>query len=553
MKKLSQMILMLSLVLITACGQKENTDIGVQPANQADRVVQASITQIEGNLIYVKPLPGSWELQSSSSFTLSADLIEKGAGYDIGTVLEITYDGNIQETWPARFDNIEKVVVSDSTLPDVDYKVQYIRTNGYSDGEEYPKIFWIATAKELKEYYEANKEKYNLESRENPYSDETIGFEDAIKNYDEHFFEENELIFVLLEEGSGSIRHEVTEVKVLPSQVEGKQYAIQPVVERLVPQVGTDDMAEWHIIIEVNKQYASSVSELKAPDITDVYAAEVSDSTKENAYMDTASVGGPYGQISVFLPGTWSAEACPVDSGKMTVGLYGMFLYPQDAKDGHIELFYADSFGVCGTGLSEEEVTIAGDSAHMGTYDNNEHWDFITYGGVNTKIVATHSDCTSWTDEMWEEAFSILDTVKFDQSRTEGGAGQYIPESQNDTIAVIMSVSNITPSGLTVHFRQYDKRNTKELLYGEGYLLERLEDSSWVEVPRIIENGAFTDEGYSIPTEGEAVIETNWEWLYGKLTSGTYRITKTVWDGSNAGGHVNIPAYLLKAQFYLAD
>ena len=32
-------------------------------------------------------------------------------------------------------------------------------------------------------------------------------------------------------------------------------------------------------------------------------------------------------------------------------------------------------------------------------------------------------------------------------------------ESQDDTIAVIMSVSNVTPTGLTVHFRQYDKRD----------------------------------------------------------------------------------------------
>ena len=466
MKKLSQIIFMLSLLLITACEQKaDNTDIGEQSANQAGRVVQASITQMEGNLVYVEPVPGSWELQSSSSFTLSADLIEKGADYDIGTVLEITYDGNIQETWPARFENIEKVVVSDDNLPDVDFKAQYIRTNGYSDGEEYPKIFWIATAKELKEYYEANKEKYDLKSREHPYSDETIGFADAIKNYDEHFFEENELIFVLLEEGSGSIRHEVMGVKALPSQDEGKQYAIQPVVERLVPQVGTADMAEWHIIIEVSKKFGSQVSVLERPVITDMESQVI---PNEMVNADIASVVGPYGQISVSIPGTWNAEAYPVDSGKMTVGLYGMFLYPKDAKDGHIELFYANSFGVCGTGLSQEEVTLAGDSAHMGTYDNNQHWNFITYGGVNTKIVATHSDCTSWTDEMWEEALSILDTVKFDQSRTEGGAGQYIPESENDTIAVIMSVSNITPSGLTVHFRQYDKRNTKELLYGEG-------------------------------------------------------------------------------------
>ena len=36
-------------------------------------------------------------------------------------------------------------------------------------------------------------------------------------------------------------------------------------------------------------------------------------------------------------------------------------------------------------------------------------------------------------------------------------------------------------------------------------------------VPMIIDNGVFTDIGYNIPKSGEAEIETNWEWLYGKI------------------------------------
>ena len=99
---------------------------------------------------------------------------------------------------------------------------------------------------------------------------------------------------------------------------------------------------------------------------------------------------------------------------------------------------------------------------------------------------------------MWEDALLILDSMKFDTTKTEGGIEQYIPESENDTIAVIMSVTNVTPTGLTVHFRQYDKRETEELLYGEEYQLERLEGTEWVEVPQIIDNGAFNDIGYTL-------------------------------------------------------
>ena len=147
--------------------------------------------------------------------------------------------------------------------------VLYIRTNGYHEGETYPKTFWITSREELEEYYEANREKYDLQSRENPYSDETIGFADAVKGYDASFFEQNDLIFVLLEEGSGSIRHKVVSVDITLSQKEDKLYELQPEIQRLIPECGTDDMAEWHIILEIPKEYGKTVSDLKAPVLTD--------------------------------------------------------------------------------------------------------------------------------------------------------------------------------------------------------------------------------------------------------------------------------------------
>lgn len=55
----------------------------------------------------------------------------------------------------------------------IDFAVQYIRTDGYIDGEKYPKTIWITSVSELKEYYNANKDKYYLESVEHPYSDQT--------------------------------------------------------------------------------------------------------------------------------------------------------------------------------------------------------------------------------------------------------------------------------------------------------------------------------------------------------------------------------------------
>jgi hypothetical protein len=53
-------------------------------------------------------------------------------------------------------------------------------------------------------------------------------------------------------------------------------------------------------------------------------------------------------------------------------------------------------------------------------------------------------------------------------------------------------------------------------------------DGVWQDVPHVIDNYAFTAIGY-IPNEnGEVKFTINWEWLYGKLPSGTYRLWKQV-------------------------
>ena len=136
---------------------------------------------------------------------------------------------------------------SKETGTDVQWVAQYIRTNGYSEGVLYPSVRIIDSQQELKDYYNTWHEVFDLERKEKVYSDTTIGFLDACDQYDETFFEKNYLIFVLLEEGSGSIRHEVRSVE----QTEDKKISIS--IDRKVPEVGTDDMAQWHIILELSR------------------------------------------------------------------------------------------------------------------------------------------------------------------------------------------------------------------------------------------------------------------------------------------------------------
>lgn len=134
------------------------------------------------------------------------------------------------------------------TGTDVQWAAQYIRTNGgYEATVLYPCIRIIHSVQELNDYYNTWHDDFDLERKDKVYSDTTIGFLDACDQYDEAFFEKNYLIFVVLEEGSGSIRHEVRSVQ----QTADKKISIS--IDRKVPEVGTDDMAEWHIILELSR------------------------------------------------------------------------------------------------------------------------------------------------------------------------------------------------------------------------------------------------------------------------------------------------------------
>ncbi len=112
------------------------------------------------------------------------------------------------------------------------FEANYIRTNGYHSGREYPVVNVVHSVEELNTYYEANKSDYDL-----------ADFWDACTEYDDAYFENRVLVIVLLEEGSGSYRHNVEKV-----WVENGKLSID--ITTLVPEVGTCDMAEWHILIE---------------------------------------------------------------------------------------------------------------------------------------------------------------------------------------------------------------------------------------------------------------------------------------------------------------
>lgn len=254
--------------------------------------------------------------------------------------------------------------------------------------------------------------------------------------------------------------------------------------------------------------------------------------------------GGPYGEISISLPLGWSYEVCPIDSDNLSAGMYGIHFYPEGVTKGYVELAYIDFFGVCGTGLAEQTVTLAGSSANIGTYDNHEYWDFISFQGECEGMVALTYSVEEWWSEYGAQVLDILDTLSFDQSVKEGGAYVYHEEAQIDEIGLYFSLKNISSTGASLVFKRYDvEAPTGTLQFGDEFMIETKKDGGWEEVPVIVEgNYAFNAVAYML-TSDMVEQELDWEWLYGELAPGEYRIRKSVDDFRKTGDYDKYTIY----------
>ena len=96
-----------------------------------------------------------------------------------------------------------------------------------------------------------------------------------------------------------------------------------------------------------------------------------------------------------------------------------------------------------------------------------------------------------------------------------------------------MGVTDVSATGLAVKFVQsgiFPGSDRGQLMYGTDYTLERLENGQWAEVEALPQENpvGWATVGYTIGLNSIAKHHIDWEWLYGKLPAGQYRIGKSV-------------------------
>lgn len=266
-----------------------------------------------------------------------------------------------------------------SDLDTKDFEVQYIRAGIKAEDYIYPAARIFRTEEELKDYLE--NETYRSEDLLN-----------ACAKYNAEYFEERILVAVLLEEGSGSIRHEVERIGI-----ESGDLWVE--IKSIVPEAGTCDMAWWHVFIE-----PEAGVDVRSEENVTIFLDGVNTTEKHTV----ASHSKGFANISVTLKDGWEYDV--VDEPNSVE--FSINIYPAGQSQNKLRIAYYNGFGVCGTGLKQETVMIGRYEGWMGTYDNQSVWDYISLQGLPGDYVILNEGGEKWWSEYGEDAMQILATLK---------------------------------------------------------------------------------------------------------------------------------------------
>lgn len=112
--------------------------------------------------------------------------------------------------------------------------------------------------------------------------------------------------------------------------------------------------------------------------------------------------------------------------------------------------------------------------------------------------------------------------------KTDGGNQAEIQtEKNNDKYGLTVTIEDITPKGLTMVFTQKDVEYEGELQTGDYFKVQISDgEGNWTDVPETPGEKGWHQLAYIIKKNDATKFDINWEWLYGELPKGEYRIQK---------------------------
>ena len=119
----------------------------------------------------------------------------------------------------------------------------------------------------------------------------------------------------------------------------------------------------------------------------------------------------------------------------------------------------------------------------------------------------------------------VIIALLFDKNNNYLNEGKYAKENLAENVTMEIMDDALTNTGTKVIITDLSNNDNT---YGKDYSIERYENNKWVELKKLENNAVTTMEGYEVNEDNILIMEINWEKIYGTLTSGRYRLIKTV-------------------------
>ncbi|MBR4110133.1 MAG: hypothetical protein IKK43_00345 [Clostridia bacterium] len=116
--------------------------------------------------------------------------------------------------------------------------------------------------------------------------------------------------------------------------------------------------------------------------------------------------------LNLTIPDDWEFEIIT----DFTNSMYrcGLKIYPKNSET-YMNVYCANRFGVCGTGLKVEKINLDnGIEVEVGYYNDNENWEYAYFEDGESKIAAWNSGLVG---ENANAALEILKTVKYNKNK----------------------------------------------------------------------------------------------------------------------------------------
>lgn len=109
-------------------------------------------------------------------------------------------------------------------------------------------------------------------------------------------------------------------------------------------------------------------------------------------------------------------------------------------------------------------------------------------------------------------------------------------------VSMAIKENTLTNTGATVIITDTSNRDN---IYGSSYKIEKKENGVWTELkPK--NDMFFTDIGYVVSEDHTLEFDINWEYFYGKLEPGKYRILKDTREAGEGTSHYITAEFMIK-------